>query len=194
MTRSRAHIAAALLLAFGACGEDEEVSNEREAALAYLGLDGLVETAIDLGFKGMNSANGATIPPQMAPGLKSGSVTVAGKVDQGTSDNKNMDLTLGLMAYSHDGKVTYDTPAGDKPLPRIAFKLAKIPTGTLEGGVLTGDFAMSGDLKGNVTLNLTFTAQLEPDPTVRVRRKPGTTRITGTAVSKAGTYDVDITR
>jgi hypothetical protein len=57
---------------------------------------------------------------------------------------------------------------------------------------------MSGDLSGPVTLNLTFTGDLEPNPDggagAGVVRKPGTTHVTGSAVSPAGTFTVDVTK
>ena len=55
---------------------------------------------------------------------------------------------------------------------------------------------LSGELKGAVKLMLTIDGALEPDPAdaSKVRRKPGTTHITGTAESPYGTFAVDITR
>jgi hypothetical protein len=70
-----------------------------------------------------------------------------------------------------------------------------IPTGTLDG-TLNGDFEMSGELEGMVTLSITFAGQLQPsasDPD-KVERKPGTTHITGTASSGDVEYVVDVTR
>jgi hypothetical protein len=105
-----------------------------------------------------------------------------------------MDLSLALAMFSNDGKVTYDTPAAQgAALPRLVLSLKKIPTGTLNG-TLTGDFAMSGDLKGTVTLNLTIAGARQAGPDGKVQRRPGSTRITGTAVSSPGTYNVDVTR
>jgi len=53
---------------------------------------------------------------------------------------------------------------------------------------------MSGGLSGQVSLALTFTGQIESGPNNTVVRKAGTTHITGTATSPAGTYSVDVTR
>jgi len=71
--------------------------------------------------------------------------------------------------------------------------LKGIPTGTLEGS-LNGSFMMSGELGGQVSLALTFAGQLEAGADGGVNRKAGTTHITGTATSPAGTYNVDVTR
>ncbi|HLM46924.1 MAG TPA: hypothetical protein VK458_23840 [Myxococcaceae bacterium] len=57
-----------------------------------------------------------------------------------------------------------------------------------------GTFQMAGDLEGDVTLNLTMTGQLEDDGTGKVRRKAGTTTVTGTAKSgEGGEYQVNVT-
>ena len=63
-------------------------------------------------------------------------------------------------------------------------------------GTLTGNFNMSGELAGTVTLALAFTATLQPNAAdmKKVERKPGTTHVTGTATSPSGVYNVDITR
>jgi hypothetical protein len=53
---------------------------------------------------------------------------------------------------------------------------------------------MTGDLKNTVTLTLSFTGMLQAGSGTTVERKPGTTHITGTAVSDYGTYNVDVTR
>ena len=60
-------------------------------------------------------------------------------------------------------------------------------------GTLVGDFEMTGDVEGTVTLNLTITGMMEPDPAdmMRVRRVAGSTHVTGTATSSHGTFDVD---
>lgn len=174
---------------------DDKVSSDEEARRAYLGLDLSVDKAIDLGFKGFGAAKSANIDPQAASGDKGGTLTVGGKVDQGASSNKTMDLTVGMAKYSDDGKITYDTPADTAIQPKLSMLLKSfdMPGGDLTG-TLMGDFDMSGDLKGKVTLNLSFTAKTEPDPTNKVKRTAGSTHITGSATSSAGTYKVDVTR
>jgi len=57
-----------------------------------------------------------------------------------------------------------------------------------------GVFTMSGDLHNSVTLMLAFTGNTQAGPNNTVVRVPGTTHITGTAVSDYGTYNVDVTR
>lgn len=178
-------------LALAGCGGG--VSSEEEAELAYKGLDSSIDQAIQLGFDGFNAASNASIPPQTGKGTLTGTMTISGKVDQGSSDNKTMDLNEALATYSNDGKLTYDTT--DASLPVISMKLSKIPTGTI-AGTLKGAYTITGELEGPVTLNLAFTGDLQPvaSDATKIERKPGTTHITGTADSDYGTYNVDITR
>jgi hypothetical protein len=182
-------IVALVLLA----GCNNDVSSTEAAQKAYQGLDPSVDKAISLGFIGFNtSSNGANISPQTADGGVSGNMTVTGQVDQGTSSNKNMNLNDALSNYSDDGKVTYNTDAA--ALPALDISLKNFPNGTVDG-TLNGSFMMSGDLSGQVSLALTFTGQTEAGPTAgTVLRKAGTTHITGTATSPAGTYNVNVTR
>jgi len=189
MKRSIITLPLVLLAFLAGCGDG--VGSEEDARRAYLGLDKSIDKTIQLGFDGFNAASSANIDPQSGKGDKSGTITVSGKVDQGSSDNKTMTLNVELAQYSDDGLITYDTPTG--ALPVIDLKLSKIPTGTMNG-TMNGDYAMSGDLEGTVKLSLTLTAELQAGTTTTVERKPGTTHIVGTATSDYGTYDVDITR
>lgn len=185
-------LGATSLLALGAliaCGGG--VNSTADAQKAYLGLDPSVDKAISLGFDGFNSASSANISPQSADGGVSGTMTVTGQVDQGVSANKGMRLFDALASYSDDGKITYNTDSN--ALPALTINLKNIPNGTLDGS-LTGSFMMSGGLSGQVSLTLTFAGQIEPGPNNTVVRKAGTTHITGTATSPAGTYNVDVTR
>ena len=176
----------------GGAGGGAGVTSTADAKKAYLGLDASIDKAIELGFAGFDAASSANIPPQTAKGAKSGTITVAGQVDQGQSDNKTMNLTVAMVDYSDDGLVTYATTAS--ALPALSMGLKKIPNGTFSGS-LSGPFGMTGELDGSVTLTLSFDGQLEPDPGGgKVRRKPGTTHITGTATSGDATYAVDVTR
>lgn len=192
----RAMVSVALL--WGACGGsggEDEVKSRAQAEKAWKGLDGIVEQSIDLGFRGIGMTNGANILPQSTAGQKSGTLTVVGKVDQGTSNNKNMDLSVGLTGFSNDGEVTYATPADPAVQPKLTLSLKKIPTGTL-GGTFIGSFDMTGALKGGVKLSLVLDGALAPDPADpnKVIRKPGTTHIVGTAESMYGTYTIDLMR
>ena len=162
-----------------------------DAQNAYLGLDVSVDKAITLGFDGFNSASTANISPQSADGGVSGTMTVTGQVDQGVSANKGMRLNDALSNYSDNGQITYNTDAS--ALPALTINLKNIPTGTLDGS-LNGSFMMSGGLSGQVSLALTFSGQIQAGPGNTVVRTPGTTHITGTATSSAGTYNVDVTR
>lgn len=179
-------------IALAGCG-DGGVSSEEDAERAYKGLDTSIDQAIQLGFDGFNAASNATIPPQTGKGTMTGTMTISGKVDQGSSDNKTMSLNEALAGYSNDGKLTYDT--ADASLPVLDMKLSKIPTGTI-AGTLKGTYTITGELEGTVTLTLSFTGDLQPlaSDASRIERKPGTTHITGTADSDYGAYAVDITR
>lgn len=187
---SRALCVAVLFAA--ACGSG--VSSEEEARRAYIGLDAHVDKAITLGFAGFNSATSANIMPQSTTGNASGTLTISGKVDQGSSANKNMTLSEDMVKYSDDGLLFYDTNSASKPV--IDMQLKGIPTGTLTG-TLVGTYNMTGDLTGVVTLNLAFSGTLQPNAVdaKKVERKPGSTVITGTATSgSGGIYQVNVTR
>jgi hypothetical protein len=70
--------------------------------------------------------------------------------------------------------------------------LKNIPTGTL-GGTLMGTYHLTGDIKGDALLDLTFSGTLMSGPNNTVVRVPGTTHVTGTATSGSGMYMVDLT-
>jgi hypothetical protein len=177
----------ALLVALGGCG-DEDLSSEEDARRAYLGLEKMIDKAMDLGFQGFNSATSANIPDQSTTGEVGGALVVGGKVDQGSSSNKEMRLDLTLTDYSDIDGFIYST-GSTKPVLEMSLK--KIPDGDMTG-TLNGKFVMTGELEGEVVLALTIAARLEPDPTdsSKVRRKPGTITVTGTATSVYGTYTV----
>jgi hypothetical protein len=157
-----------------------------------------VDKAIDLGFKGFNEARSANIPTENGVGVVAGSLNVSGQVDQGVSNNKQMRLGVAMTGYEDVAGFTYDTDQSSDAgtmTPALDMSLQGIPTGTLTGS-LAGAFRMSGSLSGLVTLALTFTGDLEASPdggaSGAVERKPGTTHITGTATSPAGTFAVDV--
>jgi len=180
-----------------ACSSDDEIDSDAAARQAYLGLDEAVGKALALGMDGFNAATSANMPPQMTTGSAAGTMTISGQVDMGSSANKGMRLRLDLVDYRDtrpDGEpqIAYDTNADAQPA--LDLSLRGIPDGTLTGTLL-GDFHMSGDLTGTVTLNLTFDGAIETDPmdATRVRRVAGTTHVTGTATSGYGTFAVDVT-
>ena len=78
------------------------VSTEADAELAYLGLDSIIEKAMNLGFAGFNAASSANIDEQAGVGDVSGDILVNGQVDQGNSDNKGMRLTVALVEYADE--------------------------------------------------------------------------------------------
>jgi len=181
---------ALLLSTLAACGSG--VGSEEDAKKAYDGLDASVDKAITLGFDGFNAASSANIDPQSVAGDETGTMTVTGQVDQGASTNKTMSLDVELVDYSDDALVTYDTEGA---LAALDMKLSKVPDGTLDG-TLVGEFTMTGDLGGIVTLNIAFAGDLQAnanDPAI-VERVPGSTHVTGSATSDYGTYAIDFIR
>ncbi len=186
------------VLALGACTSDS-VSSDEQARRAYLGLDSSISQSMQLGFAGFNSANSANIAPQTGSGSGAGTMTITGQVDQGSSANKGMRLVVGMAGYS-PGKidvgngetisVTYNTDAAPATQPALTLSLKGIPTGTLTG-TLVGTYHLTGDLTGDVLLSLTFAGSLMAGTgSSAVERVPGTTAVSGTAVSGGGTYNV----
>jgi hypothetical protein len=183
-------IALVCVLTAVGCGNGS-VHSDADAQKAYLGLDASIDKAINLGFDGFNAASSANIPTQMTTGTLQGTLVVTGQVDQGSSANKTMRLNTAYTMYADSGTVIYDTTA--TALPMLTMDLKGIPSGTLTGS-FDGVFTMTGDLKNSVTLTLAFTGNLQSGGNNTVVRAPGTTHITGTAVSDYGTYNVDVTR
>ena len=196
-TRALRPFLALALVAFGGCGDDG-VSSEEDARAAYIGLDAMIGKALTLGMQGFGEATSANIPDQSGTGDVMGTLVVGGQVDAGASANKEMRLTIALTDYQDTPPapdealmVVYDT---DDTPPMLDLKLRDIPDGTIaDGSVLVGTFFMSGDLAGAVTLNLSITGQIQDDGAGGIERVPGTIRVTGTASSDYGTYDVDLT-
>jgi hypothetical protein len=187
-----------LVLTVGCADDDEGVSSDEDARRAYLGIDASVEKALNLGMDGFNAASSANIPAQSTEGEVSGTITIAGQVDQGTSPNKGMRLSIELVDYSDgpavrveddDIDITYETEAD--ALPFLELKLRDIPDGTFTGTLL-GDYHMHGDLEGTVKLDLSMSGTIEDDGNGGIARVLGETTVTGVAVAGDGTYHVDL--
>lgn len=190
-----------VLIALAGCSG--KVNSDDAATLAYVGLDGAVERGMKLGLQGFNEASSANIDPQSEAGDLAGTMTITGQADQGSSANKGLRLQMLLEGYRDLGDVdtdsksevliTYDTdPAA---LPALDLQLKNIPNGTVEG-TLVGDFAMTGDLEGVVTLDLAISGAIVEDTAHAgyVVRESGSTAVTGTATNDAGgVYDVNVT-
>ncbi|HEX8699846.1 MAG TPA: hypothetical protein VF815_13465 [Myxococcaceae bacterium] len=190
-----------LLFCAGLMGCGDGVDSIEHARRAYLGLDKSVEKSLQLGFAGFNAATSANIPAQSGTGDATGTLTISGQVDQGSSANKGMRLRVGMVNYS-DGKLTvpgeddtveltYGTATDPTAQPELTLSLRDIPNGSFTGQLL-GKFQMSGDLEGEVTLDLVMNGRLEDDGTGKVRRVAGTTSIGGLATSSEGSYVVSI--
>lgn len=204
---TRFALCAILALSIAACGEDG-IDSDETARRAYLGLDGSIETSLNLGFAGFNAASSANIDPQAGVGLAGGTLTITGQVDQGSSDNKGMRLRIAMVDYTDgvftvivetdDGQeevevdLTYDTSAVIEEQPYLNLQLRNIPAGTFDG-TLTGRYFLSGDIEGEVDLNLMMTGDIMDGGAGLVVRVPGSTTITGTATSGDGLYDVNVT-
>lgn len=167
------------------------VDSDEQARRAYIGLDAAIDKAINLGFAGFNAASSANIPAQMTTGTAAGTLKVTGQVDQGASNNKGMRLITEFTGYSDDTKLFYVTVAGKTQ--ELNMQLKGIPTGTLDGDA-NWTLDMTGELAGQVNLKIVFTGTLQSGGGNIVQRKPGTTRITGTATSGPGVYTIDVTR
>jgi hypothetical protein len=178
------------------------VGSEDEARIAYLGVDDVVTKAMDLGFAGFGAGDNANIPAQNDDGAESGTINVTGQVDSGASDNKGMRLDVALVEYSDgtiddpetddDDKIaiTYETAEG-APLA-CDMQLRNFPDGTYSG-TLIGDVVMSGDLEGELKLNVTFAGETDDDGAGNTVRAPGTTDVSGTATSPNGDFDIETT-
>jgi hypothetical protein len=182
------------------CGNDNgnAVNSNDQARRAYLGLDKSISKSLALGFAGYNAATNANIPTEMAAGDATGTLTVTGHVDQGNPSQVSMGLSIAMAMYS-DGKVTFDD-MGDSTnltyatsaaaLPSLSLKLNSSAGDTLTGS-LAGDYTMTGDLQGTVTLNLQIDGKFS-GTAPNVMRVAGSTTVTGTAVnSGGGSYTVN---
>lgn len=190
----RALVCAPLLsLALAGCNRPpgDGVADPDSARRAYLGLDRAVDRALKLGFDGFNAASNANIPEQTEPGEASGTMVVAGKVDQGASNNKEMDLQVTLTDYSN-GPIegAYEVAYTGGPA-LLDLSLRNLPAGTLTG-TLSGEFTMTGDLAGVVALDVDITGETEEVSDGTIRRKVGTIHVVGTATSDYGVFAIDV--
>ncbi|WP_267685578.1 hypothetical protein [Nannocystis sp. SCPEA4] len=178
-------------LVLGCQPPNDGVADPDAARRAYLGLDRAVDRMIKLGFDGFNAASNANIPEQMEAGELSGTMVVGGKVDQGASANKEMDLQVTLTDYS-DGPVEemFDVVYDGGPA-LLDISLRDLPAGTLTGS-FTGEFAMTGELAGVVALDLDISGETEEAPDGTIRRKAGTIHVVGTATSDYGVFEIDV--
>lgn len=188
-----------LVLLVGCGGK---VTSDEEAELAWIGLEGAIDKALTLGLQGYSAADSANIAAQEGVGDETGTITITGQVDQGSSDNKGLRLDIALVDYSdlvdvdddedEEISITYDTDPASPPYADL--KLRDMPDGTLSG-TLNGDVLMSGDLEGVVTLSLSLEGTTQSDGADGVARVEGETRVTGTATNDGGgVYEVDLTR
>ena len=204
-SRIKLSLISAILVAStaGACSDSDAIDSDEQARRAYLGLDTSIEKSIQLGFDGYNSASNANIPEQNSSGDATGTLTITGQVDQGVSANKEMRLYIGMVDYS-DGTVlvdadgdeieidiTHQTSEVQMEQPYLQLSSKDIPDGTFTG-TLTGLYLLAGDLNGEVELDLTMSASLQDVGGGVVGRVPGSTTITGTAVSGDGLYEVEL--
>ena len=182
------------------CGNGDSVNSDEQARRAYLGLDTSISKSLALGFMGYNAATNANIPTEMTAGDATGTLTITGHVDQGNPSQVSMGLAPAMTMYS-DGKIVVDdkghtitvTYATDSATPpTLSLKLNSSSGDTLTGS-LDGDYVMSGDLQGTVTLTLQINGTFS-GTAPNVMRVAGSTTVTGTAVnSSGGTYMVNTT-
>lgn len=190
------------IVAFAPACQCGAVGSEDEARLAYLGIDDVVTKALELGFAGFGAGDSANIPPQSDEGEESGTIDVTGQVDSGNSDNKGMRLDVALVEYS-DGPIDDPETEGEEELAILYdtadgapldcdIQLRGFPDGTYSG-TLVGDVIMTGDLEGELSLNVTFEGETDDDGAGNTIRSPGTTNVSGKATSPNGEFDIDTT-
>jgi hypothetical protein len=189
-----------------ACSSSNSVDSNEQARRAYLGLDNSISKSLELAFQGYDAATNANIPTQTAMGdaMPGGTLTITGKVDSGNCSQLSMGLDVGLVKYTDgpfvvDAKnntkisVTYDTNTDVTMQPLLSIKLNG-SSGNAINATLMGDYTMTGDLKGTVTLDLTITGTFSGTCPNAVMRVPGSTTVTGNAVnSSGGMYAVNVT-
>ena len=180
------------------------VSNEGDAARAWLGMEHGVDRVLQLGMDGFNAASSANIPTQTGAGEVDGLMTVDGQVDQGASDNKGLRLQVMLDAYADgpvdvdvDGRpdgwaLVYDTAEGD--FLDVDLQLRGLPDAALTG-TLIGDAVVGGDLEGPVQFDLQLDGTTEPldggeDDQIQI--VAGSLSVSGTVTSDFGVYQVDL--
>jgi hypothetical protein len=189
------------ILAAG-CSSDTAVDSNEQARRAYLGLDKSVSKGLTLAFQGYDMASNANIPAQMMTGDVRGTIAVTGKVDHGNPTQATMNVDIGLATYGdgpvsidakgHTVSITYDTSTDVTQQPVLNLKL-NASSGNSLSGTLGGDYTMSGDLKGVVTLDLTIDGMFSGSGTT-VQRVPGSTIVTGSAVNASGgMYQINVT-
>jgi len=192
---------AVVAICVAGCDDEGVVDDEVAAEVAYMGLDRGVDRAIELGFDGFNDPDeSANIPPQQAPGAYAGTMHVSGKVDSGASDNKEMDLDVGLAGYSDGPILGYSEDEEEEIIifydgnMNLPMSMKGLPNADLTGS-FNGTVTMSGEaLEGPVTLNLSFTGKTQDAGGGLIQRQPGTLHIYGTATSDYGVFNVDLTR
>lgn len=201
-----------VLVAMGsaACSDDDGVDSDEEARRAYLGLDLSIPKSLQLGFDGYNAASSANIDPQAGVGDETGTLTISGQVAQGTSDNHEMRLYIGMVDYSDcpctivinedeelDVNLTYDTSDVQTEQPYLHLSLRNVPNGTFTGEITAGAeglgvYHVTGDIEGDVALELSLEGTIRDAGNGVVERVPGETHVFGTATSGDGLYDIDL--
>lgn len=185
-------LAAAPLALSGCGGPKDAVADEESARRAYLGLDRAVDRAIDLGFAGFSAASNANIPEQAGKGDLSGAMIINGQVDQGASDNKGMRLQMVLqddyadVVVEDEFEVVYN---GGPVTFEMNFK--GLPDADITG-ILEGTFTMTGELAGDITLDLDITGKTMENAAGDIVRVPGTIHVVGSATSAYGVFAVDV--
>jgi hypothetical protein len=184
-------LAAAPLASGCGGGPKDAVADEVSAERAYLGLDRAVDRAIDLGFAGFSAASSANIPEQTGNGDISGTMVINGQVDQGSSDNKGMRLDLVLENDYADVVVDELAVVYNGGPAALDMNFKGLPNADFTA-TLNGTFTMTGELAGDITLDLDITGKTQDDGSGGIVRTPGTIRVVGAATSAYGVFNVDV--
>src|SRR4051812_15137241 len=84
-----------LLLTCAGC----TLSPEEAVKQAYLGLDPSIDKSLALAFAGFNESQSASIPQQSAHGVWTGTMAIAGTVEETSGTDRTLTLVEGMKEY-----------------------------------------------------------------------------------------------
>ncbi len=148
-----------------ACGGDD-VNNAQAVQKIFDDFQPTMEKIIKQGLAAKDaSTNGANITPVSANGTNKGTLTIGGKVAQGTSLNENLDLWVQLDGpYSDSGKIFYATDnSSDTTKLQFGLQMSNQPQDNGMSGTLVGPLKVTGDIEGTAAFDLRFATDLTDD-------------------------------
>lgn len=151
----------------GGGGDDDDDDLESEAGVqevvnAFLPTI-LRITSAGLAAKGTGGA-GANIPPIEFLGWVSGTAQIGGQVAVSAGENENLNLHVGLIAYSDTGGITFQTDnTSDETRLQFDLQVVNQPPDNTMNGTLAGNLTVSGEVEGEGTFDLTLSSDLFDD-------------------------------